>query len=200
MSLFDGDDAAERAYTDLTQSIRRLIDVAIRTTADPSAVGSARNRIDAAVDELSSALIPGSFGIRQRPNGQPVVWGNAVIGLRNAIAPPMTVHHNSDGRVWADLTLGAAYEGPPGHVHGGICALLLDHILGTTAHKPGQPAVTGTLTLRYEQGTALGPVHAEAHIDRTEGVKTFAVGHLSTPAGVTVRAEGVFIHPRASTL
>jgi hypothetical protein len=45
-------------------------------------------------------------------------------------------------------------------------------------------------------GTRLGPLRAEARVDRVEGAKTFAVGHLSTPDGVTVRAEDVFIHPR----
>ena len=30
---------------------------------------------------------------------------------------------------------------------------------------------------------------------RTEGVKTFAVGHLADDEGVTVEAEGVFIQP-----
>jgi hypothetical protein len=29
-----------------------------------------------------------------------------------------------------------------------------------------------------------------------EGVKTFAVGHIADANGITVEAEGVFIHPR----
>lgn len=191
-------DVPEALYASLTESVRRLVDVTIRSRADLDAITSAKSKIDAAADELSQSLIPGSFGIQSATDGQSLAWGNAVIGLRNALAPPLVVHHEVDGRVWAEVTLGAAYEGPAGHVHGGICALLLDHILGATAHQPGRPAVTGTLTLRYEAGTRLGPVRAEAHIDRVEGVKTFAVGHLATPDGITVRAEGVFFHPRTS--
>jgi acyl-coenzyme A thioesterase PaaI-like protein len=186
----------EALYASLTDSVRRLIDVTIRSRSDPESILSAKAKIDAAADELSDTLIPGSFGVQQDSDGQPLAWGNAVIGLRNALAPPLVVHHDADGSVWADVTLGAAYEGPPGHVHGGICALLLDHVLGATAHKPGRPAVTGTLTLRYELGMRLGQVRAEAHVDRVDGAKTYAVGHLSTADGVTVRAEGVFIHPR----
>ena len=99
--------------------------------------------------------------------------------------------------VWSEFVLGAAYEGPPEHVHGGVCALVLDHVLGATAHQPGRPAYTGTLTLRYRRRTPLGrPLRAQAHIERTEGVKTFAVGHLADEHGVTVEAEGVFIHPK----
>ncbi len=190
-------DASEAAYAALTDSVRRLVDVTIRSQADLDRVAAAKATIDAAADDLSDALLPGSFGV-QHQDGRPLAWGNAVIGLRNALAPPLVVHHDTDGRVWADVTLGAAYEGPAGHVHGGICALLLDHILGATAHKPGQPAVTGTLTLRYELGTRLGPLHVEAHVDRVDGVKTYAVGHIATADGVTVRAEGVFIHPRSA--
>ncbi|MCV7175674.1 PaaI family thioesterase [Mycolicibacterium sphagni] len=186
----------ETLYASLTESVRRLVDVTIRSRSDLDCIASAKAKIDAAADELSDTLIPGSFGVQHDSDGRPRAWGNAVIGLRNALAPPLVVHHEADGGVWAEVTLGAAYEGPPGHVHGGICALLLDHVLGATAHKPGRPAVTGTLALRYELGTRLGPLRAEARVDRVEGAKTFAVGHLSTPDGVTVRAEGVFIHPR----
>ncbi|WP_163699854.1 PaaI family thioesterase [Mycolicibacterium sarraceniae] len=190
----------EALYASLTSSVRRLVDVTIRSQSDPDTIVSAKAKIDAAATELSDALIPGSFGIEAGSDGRPRAWGNAVIGLRNALAPPLIVHHEADGSVWADVVLGAAYEGPPGHVHGGICALLLDHVLGATAHKPGRPAVTGTLTLRYELGTRLGPLRAEARVDRVEGAKTYAVGHLSTEDGVTVRAEGVFIHPRQTAV
>ncbi|MGV0815580.1 PaaI family thioesterase [Mycolicibacterium boenickei] len=185
----------EALYASLTDSVRRLVDATIRSRADCAALTSAKAKIDAAADELSRSMTPGSFGVQPAADGQSRAWGNAVIGLRNALAPPLVVHHDPDGRVWADVMLGAAYEGPAGHVHGGICALLLDHVLGATAHKPGRPAVTGTLTVRYEAGTRLGQVRAEAHIDRVIGAKTFAVGHLATSDGVTVRAEGVFFHP-----
>ena len=198
LSLNSETDVPQALYESLTGSVRRLVDATIRSRADLDTIVAAKAKIDAAADELSLSLMPGSFGVQQAVDGQSRACGNAVIGLRNALAPPLLVHHESDGRVWADVTLGAAYEGPAGHVHGGICALLLDHVLGATAHQPGRPAVTGTLTLRYEAGTRLGPVHAEAHIDRVEGVKTFAVGHLATSDGVTVRAEGVFFHPRPS--
>jgi len=192
------DDESPALYESLTDSVRRLLDVTIRSQGDPATVASAQAKIDAAVAELSGALIPGSFGVQQDRDGNPRAWGNAVIGLRNALAPPLVLHHEADGSVWAEVVLGAAYEGPPGHVHGGICALLLDHVLGATAHKPGRPAVTGTLTLRYDLGTRLGQLRAEARVDRVEGAKTYAVGQLSTPDGVTVRAEGVFIHPRTT--
>jgi len=184
-------------YGPMAESIRRLIDISIRTEADPATVAAVKSKIDSAADELSTSLRPGTFGVQHTPDGQTVAWGNVVVGLRNPVAPPLLVNHDPDGLVWSEFVLGAAYEGPPEHVHGGVCALILDHVLGATAHRPGRPAYTGTLTLRYRRRTALGrPLRAEARVDRVEGVKTFSVGHLADEDGVTVEAEGIFIHPR----
>ena len=123
-------------------------------------------------------------------------WGNVVMGVRNPVAPPLVVEQSEGGGVFTDFHLGAAYEGPPGHVHGGVAALVLDHILGAAASSPEKPRLTGTITLRYLRLTRLGQLHAEAQITRREGVKTFTAGHLADDEGITVEAEGVFIQPR----
>ena len=57
----------------------------------------------------------------------------------------------------ADVVLGAAYEGPPGLVHGGVAAMLLDHLMGETASAGhSRVTLTGTLTMRYRRGTPSG--------------------------------------------
>ena len=182
-----------RSFAD---SVRRLIDATIRTRADAATIAAARETIDCLTEELSVTLMPVSFGVQWTDDGNPMAWGNVLIGLRNPIAPPLSVNHEADGLVWSDFSLGAPYEGPPGHVHGGVCAMVLDHVLGATAHMPGRPAFTGTLRVRYLRGTPLGSLRAEARVDRVEGAKTFASGHISDTDGITVRAEGVFFHPR----
>ncbi len=193
--MVDDGDPTSGVYEALTESVRQLIDVTIRTEVDPGVVVGAKAHIDCAVEELSAVLMPGSWGVREAVDGQPVAAGNVAIGVRNPVAPPLVIHRDSDGAVWTEVTLGAAYEGPPGHVHGGVCALMLDHVLGATAHQPGRPAYTGTLTLRYLRGTPLGRLRAQARVDRIDGAKTFAVGHLADAKGITVTAEGVFIIP-----
>jgi acyl-coenzyme A thioesterase PaaI-like protein len=196
LELTDIDELAA-AYGPLADSIRRLIDVSIRSEVDESVVASAQAKIDAATRELSAVAAAESFGIRLGSDGESLAWGNVVIGLKNPVAPPLEVMRETDGSVWTEFVLGAAYEGPAGHVHGGVCALILDHVLGATAHLPGRPAVTGTLTLRYLRGTRLGQrLRAEARVDRVDGVKTFAVGRLTDAEGATVTAEGIFILPR----
>ena len=183
-------------FEPLTHSVRELIDATIRTEMDAAAVALAKAEIDAATARLRERQLDGPFGVRFGSDGDQMPWGNVVIGMRNPVAPPLVFVPSADGGVRADFHLGAAYEGPPGHVHGGVSAMILDHALGGAASTPDKPRLTGTITMRYRRMTALGDLHVEAAIVRTEGVKTFATGHLADADGVTVEAEGVFITPR----
>jgi acyl-coenzyme A thioesterase PaaI-like protein len=178
-----------------TESVRELIDATIRTEVDPDVIAAAKAEVDAITARLRSAQLDGPFGVRLSEGGQ-MPWGNPVIGLRNPIAPPLVIRRSADGGIHTDFHLGAAYEGPPGHVHGGVSALILDHVLGEAASTAENPRLTGTISMRYLRTTPLGDLRAEARIVRTEGVKTFAVGHLADADGVTVEAEGVFITPK----
>lgn len=179
----------------LTDSVRDLIDATIRTEVDADVVALAKAEIDSATARLRSRQLPGPYGVRISEGAQ-MPWGNPVIGLRNPVAPPLVLHRDDDGRVSCDFHLGAAFEGPPGHVHGGISALILDHVLGEAASTAENPRLTGTISLRYLRTTPLGDLHTEACIVRSEGIKTFARGHLADADGVTVEAEGVFITPK----
>ncbi|MFG1783774.1 PaaI family thioesterase [Rhodococcus oryzae] len=192
------DEIAQQAdlYGPLTDSVRELIEIALLTEVDDPEVRAAQEHIESAKRLLRQRTIPGPYGVRWGASGQKRAWGNAAAGLRNAIAPPLFLETDPDGRAWADFHLGAAYEGPAGLTHGGVSALVLDQVLGAAAEAGGAPGMTGTLTLRYRRPTPLGALHAEARIDRLEGVKTIVTGHLAGPDGVCVEAEGVFILPR----
>jgi hypothetical protein len=193
----DEHDRLAAIYGPLTDDVRELIQAALRTDADHAAIDGARAAIRTATDVLRSKQRDETQVVRYSVGGRPVVWSNAVIGLRNAIAPPLTIQHDDDGsRCWSEFTLNGAYEGPPGLVHGGVCAMVLDHVLGEAASAGlTKPLFTGTLTLRFVRGTPLGRLRAEAAVERTEGVKSFVSGHLSDADGVTVEAEGIFITP-----
>jgi hypothetical protein len=183
-------------YEPLAQSVRELIDATVRTQVDAAAVAAAKSEIDSATERLQRKQLDGTFGVRYLATGEQMAWGNAVIGIRNPIAPPLVTHYDAAGKTWCDFQLGAAYEGPPGHVHGGVAALVLDHLLGEAARDEVNPRLTGTISVRYLRATRLGRLHAEATTTRVDGVKTFAAGHLADEDGVTVEAEGVFILPR----
>jgi acyl-coenzyme A thioesterase PaaI-like protein len=189
-------DRLRAVYQPLAESVRELVDATIRTEVDAETVGTVKAQIDAATARLRAEQIDGAFGVRYTTGGDRMAWGNPVIGIRNPIAPPVVIERDPSGAAFTDFELGAAYEGPPGHVHGGVAALVLDHVLGEAAADVGEPRFTGTITMRYLRTTRLGRLHAEARIDRTDGVKTYVVGHLADREGVTVQAEGVFIKPR----
>ncbi|HET9877532.1 MAG TPA: PaaI family thioesterase [Mycobacterium sp.] len=183
-------------YEPLTQAVRDLIDATIRTEADGDTIRDACTAVQAVTERLRHPPLSASTGVRYVSDGRPLAWGNAVIGLRNPIAPPVIVQHAGGGRCWTEFHLGAAYEGPPGRVHGGVCALVLDHLLGEAASDGlSKPLFTGTITVKYLRGTPLGALRGEATVQRSEGIKTFVRGHLSDESGVTVEAEGVFILP-----
>lgn len=192
----DEHDRLQALYEPLTNAVRDLVDASIRSGVADDSIGRATAAIEAVTETLRREQRDGPQAMRHAETGRPVVWANPVVGLRNALAPPLVINHESDGTCWSEFTLGAAYEGPTGWVHGGICALVLDHILGEVASGGlNKPLYTGTITCRYVRGTPLGELRADAFVERTEGVKTFARGRLSDADGVTVEAEGVFIMP-----
>ena len=197
--VWEGADIAQMSaiYEPLANSVRSLVDATIRSEADAQTVAEVRSDIDAAVERLRRHQIDGAFGERQNDTGNLVNLGNAVRGLRNALAPPVLTHHDESGRVWAEFHLGAAYEGPGGHVHGGVSALILDQLLGEAACLDRKPRFTGTISYRYVRPAPLGTLRAEAIRTRTDGAKTMCAGTIADMDGnVLVEAEGVFITPR----
>ncbi|MEB3063567.1 PaaI family thioesterase [[Mycobacterium] zoologicum] len=202
-------------YGPLAEAVRELIDATIRTQADDATMREATTQVRQVTERLRDGILSDAPGMRYVVDGRPLAWGNAVIGLRNPIAPPLVIEHGGsasldggeatlgpphehgeNGHCWSDFHLGAAYEGPPSLVHGGVSALILDHLLGEAASEGlTKPLFTGTITVKYLRGTPLGPLRAEAWVYRREAIKTYARGHIADSAGVTVEAEGVFIIP-----
>lgn len=194
-----GEDEIDRQralYAPFTEAVRDLVDATIRTEVDDDEVRAAQAEVEALTARLRKQQLEGSYGVRFSSNGRGRPWGNPVVGLRNPSSPPVVVERDPAGRAWSSFHLGAAFEGPPGLVHGGVSAMILDQLLGEATGAGGKPGMTGTLTLRYRRGTPLGALRGEAWIERSEGIKTWARGHLMDAEGVTVEAEGLFILPR----
>ncbi|MCV7349791.1 PaaI family thioesterase [Mycobacterium parmense] len=187
-------DRVTALYAPLADAVRELVDATIRTEVDDEVVAEARSAIEAVTRSLRQRTRP--VGVSYRVDGRALPLGNAAVGVCNPIAPPVVVHHEGGGRCRSEFVLGAPYEGPPGLVHGGVSALVLDHMLGEAASEGlAKPRFTGTITVKYLRGTPLGPLRCDAWIERKQGVKVFARGTISDSAGVTVEADGVFIEP-----
>jgi acyl-coenzyme A thioesterase PaaI-like protein len=121
-----------------------------------------------------------------------------VSGRSNAIAPPVSLRVVEDGNdrvhIEGDVTYGPAYEGPPGHVHGGWVAAMFDELLGFAQQGPG---FTGTLTIRYRKPTPLNrSLTLRSHVERIDGRKRTIIGVCELDGVVLSEAEGLFIAPR----
>ncbi|GAB05445.1 PaaI family thioesterase [Gordonia amarae] len=186
-------------YGPLGAAVRELIDAAIRTEVDDDTIRETTTQISELAATLRTKQIDGAFGVRYNSNGVGMAWGNAVIGLANGIAPPLTLSYPPEGGSRAEFTLGAPYEGPPGCVHGGISMMVLDAILGSAAARDEKAAYTGTITVRFLRPTLLfTPLTATAKVTERSGRKKIVQGSIADQHGDTVIAEGVFILPKES--
>jgi acyl-coenzyme A thioesterase PaaI-like protein len=117
-----------------------------------------------------------------------------VTGPENAVAPPVHLRGYEDRSVRGTATLGMPYQGPPGSVHGGVSALLLDHALGVANGWAGTSGMTAELTLRYRRLTPLfQPLTLTARQVAVDGRKIRTEGSLSADGATCVEAEGVFV-------
>ncbi len=127
--------------------------------------------------------------------GEGVTRHDPVTGPENAVAPPLNLVGREDGSIVGRVVLGLPYQGPPGCVHGGISALLLDHTLGVANHWAGESGMTGTLTLRYHRPTPLfEELVVTARQVSVEGRKIRTTGEITAGGEVCVSADGIFIN------
>lgn len=189
----------DRVYGALTEATRALTLAQLQTRVDLAEAEAVTKELELLTERLRAAYKPGAFGAELDEGHRVRNHGNTVVGLRNPCAALLGEH----GVVWgengarASFHLNALYEGPPGLVHGGVSALILDQLLGEAGAAAGSPGMTGRLTLSYRRPTPLGDLSAEAWVESTDGTKTVIKGHLKDADGnVTVEAEGLFILPR----
>ena len=116
-----------------------------------------------------------------------------ILGLANPLSPPLEVEIEGD-RVVAHVHFGAAYEGPPGCVHGGYVAAVFDELLGATQTLSGTAGMTARLIVNYRRPT---PLHRdlimEGRMVRVDGRKVFVEATCSADGQLTAEAEGLFV-------
>jgi acyl-coenzyme A thioesterase PaaI-like protein len=120
-----------------------------------------------------------------------------VTGEANPLAPPIKIATTPRGTARAEFILGPLYQGPPDAVHGGVCAAILDSLLGSAAAAGDRPGMTARLILSYLRPTPLGvPLVAEAWIKGVERRTTIVEGRILNDRGeLTVEATGEFSLP-----
>jgi uncharacterized protein (TIGR00369 family) len=186
------------ALTSLAAQTRELIQAVVLSEAAITEVRSAAAEIAAltvrlgprAGPQASPGLIPAAGGRRHQRH-------NPVTGEANPLAPPIRIATTPEGTARAEFLLGPAYEGPPDAAHGGVCAAILDSLLGSAAAAGHRPGMTARLTLTYLRPTPLGvPLVAEAWIRGVERRTTIVDGRILNQRGeLTVEATGEFSLP-----
>jgi acyl-coenzyme A thioesterase PaaI-like protein len=115
------------------------------------------------------------------------------LALYNGFGIPLEIHLG-DGSASAELVADARHEGPPGCVHGGVSAWLMDSMLGLLLQARGRRGVTATLETRYHARTPLGvPLRLHSRIGRVVDRKIWIEGAIEAEGVRTVTAEGLFI-------
>jgi acyl-coenzyme A thioesterase PaaI-like protein len=189
--------ASDDALLRLAAAARQLVETVVLTGADEDDLEVAAKEVAEVDDRLRQRLLEHPRRPDFGPDGRMRALANPVIGQANPLAPPLYVESSPDGNARAEFELGEAYEGPPGLVHGGVCGLVLDHILGSAGGAAGRPGMTGTLQLRYRRPTPLHrPLVARAWVEGAQGRKTTIRGEIARADGrVTVEASGLFVLP-----
>ena len=185
------------AVGELGDALRELVDAAVLTEvplAELAAVGTS-------VRELAGRLRSGGRGLHDIASvDDPEIgerWYSPVYGPGNPVAPPIEASSTPDGRATGRVTLGKPHEGPPGLVHGGVVATLLDHVLARAVRAAGRGGLTATLTVTYRRPVRLGvALVATAELGTTEGRRTTATARLvaeDDPGTTLAEAEGLFV-------
>ncbi|CAL8360796.1 unnamed protein product [Arctogadus glacialis] len=85
---------------------------------------------------------------------------------------------------------GHLLEGPPGHVHGGATAAMIDSVNGTHATYVCGPVMTANLNINYRNPIPLGStVVLESMLDQREGRKAFFSCIVTSIDGSKVHVE-----------
>jgi uncharacterized protein (TIGR00369 family) len=184
---------------ELAARVRELTEAVVFTDVDPAEVAAVRDEVAALAERLRAVRREQPPIGRFEDNAMHRQLASPVTGVLNPIAPPVEIEILPDGTARCEFTLTAVYEGPPGFVHGGVSALVLDQLLGAAALANGTPGMTATLEMRYRRPTPYGvPLTAEAKAVRVEGRKTFVRARITGPDGrTTVEADGMFVMPAA---
>jgi acyl-coenzyme A thioesterase PaaI-like protein len=181
----------------MAAATRELVDAVVLTAADEDDLAVAAKEIEVITARLRERQLEHPPRPDLGPDGRMRALANPVIGAANPLAPPLRVEVGEEGSVRTEFELGFPYEGPPGLVHGGVSALILDHLLGSAGGAAGRPGMTASLELRFRRPTPLHrPLVGRAWVETVDGRKTTIRGEIARADGrVTVEADGLFILP-----
>ena len=182
----------------LASATRALNEKLVSTDIDPELAAALTEKIEGLAAELSQAQqVTGLVDMAERGQRGTIddVMGELVsVGGRSHPCSPELRWQEASNRITGTVKFSQAFEGPPGHVHGGWVAGVLDHLMGMTHVRTGHPGMTGGLSVRYLKPTPLnqriGVSDQETELDarRTEVKAEMRFGETTT-----AQAEAIFV-------
>lgn len=165
--------------TEITEAMRQLTQ---RLKKEPQLTGfvdMARRKDRGSIDNVMGELV-------------------AIAGRSHPSAPALTWHEEPN-RIVGEVVFGPAFEGPPGHAHGGWVAGILDHLMGMTHVKTGRPGMTSGLSVRYLKPTPLNTkIHINAETTEIDERRTEVTASMRVGDTLTATAEAIFVRVDAA--
>ena len=199
----------ERSPTDeirlkIAEELRVVFDELLATSAPIEELEQTRAIVNQAVSLLKSR--PHSHDYEGPAEGSFAPMNSfldrsPIIGAINPLSVPMRMDIEGDGGINSTVVgyalFPAAYEGPPGCVHGGFIAAYFDEVLGMTQSLSGNPGMTVNLTVDYRAPTPLKqPVVFRGRVVSIDGRKISVAGTLHHGETLCAEAKGLFISMR----
>jgi acyl-coenzyme A thioesterase PaaI-like protein len=179
----------------LATALRTLIDAAMTAEdVDGETLVDVAHEVEQLAFRIGGTREPGP-GYRPRSHGD-YLPRSPIVGEASPLSPRLD-WEEVEGAVVGRGVFGAAYEGPPGFVHGGWIACAFDEMLGIANIAAGHPGMTGRLTIHYRRPTPLfQELRFRAWVERTEGRRIMSRSEVWAGDVLTAEADGIFVQPR----
>lgn len=182
----------------LAAATRELNEKLVSTDINPELAAALTEKIEDLTAELSRAeQVDGLVDMAKRGERGTIdnVMGELVaMAGRSHPCSPDLVWQEEPNRITGTVTFGQAFEGPPGHVHGGWVAGVLDHLMGMTHVRTGYPGMTGGLSVRYLKPTPLNQViEVSAEAMELDEKRTEVKAAMRYGDTITAKAEATFV-------
>ena len=182
----------------LASATRALNEKLVSTDIDPELAAVLTEKIEGLAAELRQAQqVTGLVDMAKRGQRGTIddVMGELVsVGGRSHPCSPELRWQEASNRITGTVKFGQAFEGPPGHVHGGWVAGVLDHLMGMTHVRTGHPGMTGGLSVRYLKPTPLNQViEVSAQATELDDKRTEVKAEMRFGETTTATAEAIFV-------
>ena len=182
----------------LASATRALNEKLVSTDIDPELAAALTEKIEDLTEELSQAQqVNGLVDMARRGQRGTIddVMGELVsVGGRSHPCSPELRWQEAPNQIMGTVRFSQAFEGPPGHVHGGWVAGVLDHLMGMTHVRTGYPGMTGGLSVRYLKPTPLNQaIEVSAQATELDDKRTEVKAEMRFGETTTATAEAIFV-------